>query len=253
MIEQSFIILEKIGLRTEQKLWQLGIRNWNDFLNAAMLPGIGNQRKTYYDRMLLRAKHALNSYDSSYFNGLLPKSETWRLYDFFKSDAVFLDIETSDKYTDITVLSLFDGLRSMTMVKHINLDVKKLKQHLKRYKLIVTFNGLAFDSVVLERYYPGILPRVPHFDLRFACAKLGLTGGLKLIEKKLGIKRQPLVADMCGNEAVGLWHAYRATGKPNYLQKLIAYNEEDACNLKLIADKLYDKLKNLYLNWQTTH
>ena len=77
----------------------------------------------------------------------LPLSEMWRLYDYFKNDAVYLDIETSGlgRYDTITMIGLFDGISTKTMIRDINLDLKGLQNELQRYKLIVTFNGATFD------------------------------------------------------------------------------------------------------------
>lgn len=122
----------------------------------------------------------------------MPKSEYWRLYDFFKEDAVFLDIETTGldpKNNDITLIGLFDGINTKTMVKGINFDLKGLKNELSKYKLIVTFNGSSFDIPFISKLYPNLLPNIPNFDLKSITNKLNLTGGLKEIEKKLGIKR----------------------------------------------------------------
>ena len=54
----------------------------------------------------------------------------WRLYEFFKEDAVFLDIETtglSKNSYDITVFGLYDGINTKIMIKGINLDYGALK------------------------------------------------------------------------------------------------------------------------------
>ena len=99
---------------------------------------------------------------------MLPKNEHWRLYDFFKEEAVFLDIETNGLSNSnyITVVGLFNGVDTKIMVRGINLDFNALKQELKKYKLIVSFNGSVFDMPFIEKRYPGVLPQIPHFDLR---------------------------------------------------------------------------------------
>jgi len=43
----------------------------------------------------LKAREALYNFNSQYFLDILPQSENWRLYEFFKDEAVFLDIETT--------------------------------------------------------------------------------------------------------------------------------------------------------------
>ena len=54
---------------------------------------------------------------------MIPQSEHWRLYDWFREQAVFLDIETTGLGRDssITVVGLSDGYETKTMIKGINL------------------------------------------------------------------------------------------------------------------------------------
>lgn len=245
MIRNSFIFLERIGEEKEKSIWMQGIRNWDDFLRNKKIKGISEKIKPYYNRKIKEARSNLYSLNAQYFYDKLPKSEHWRIYNFFKEDSVFLDIETTGltEVSDIIIVGLFDGINTKTMVKNINLDFKKLKEELKRYKMIVSFNGSVFDLPFISKYYPNILPKLPHFDLRFACKRIGLTGGLKEIEKKLGIKRSKIVDKIYGGDVLRLWRMYRATGDDYYLKLLVEYNEEDIINLKTIADYVYEKLK----------
>ena len=196
VITQTFIFLERIGNKLEQNIWKNGIKDWNNFLARKNIKGLSRRRKLYYDRKILNAKKALYSFDSAYFLDLLPQPEMWRLYDFFREDAVFLDIETtglSKNNDDITVFGLYDGLNTKIMIKGINLDYNALKKELQKYKLIVTFNVPCFDLPFIEKRYPNLLPKVPNFDVRSVTDRLGLTGGLKKIEKTLGVKRNPII------------------------------------------------------------
>jgi len=129
-------------------------------------------------------------------------------------------------------------------VEEANLDFNVLKRELWKYKLIVTFNGSAFDIPFIQKRYPNLLPNVPNFDLRVACSRVGLTGGLKEIERKLGIRRNKIIEKMYGGDALSLWKMYRATGDDYYLKLLVEYNEEDVFNLKKIADYVYERLRS---------
>ena len=244
MIRQSFIFLEKINKKTEENLWKQGISNWDLFLKTKKIEGLSRARKLYYDRQILKARKALYNFDSSYFIELLPQSEYWRLYNFFKEDAVFLDIETSglSNYDCITVFGLFNGIDTKTMIKNINLNLKELKKELQKYKLIVTFNGSSFDIPFIKKRYPDLLPYIPNFDVKSATDKLNLKGGLKEIEKKLGIKRNKIIEKFYGGDALTLWKMYKATGDDYYLKLLVEYNEEDVINLKTVADYCVEKL-----------
>lgn len=246
MIRNSFIFLERIGGKLEQSIWQQGIHNWDDFLNRKYVKGISRYKKLYYNRKIIKARKNLYYNNSYYFNNILPSTETWRLYNHFKEDSVFLDIETTglSDMSYLTLIGLYDGQNTKTMIKGINLDIKALKEELKKYKLIITFNGATFDLPYLKKRYPNIIPNIPHFDLRHACAKINLKGGLKEIEKKLGIKRSKIIEKMYGGDAILLWRKFQATGNDYFLKLLVEYNEEDIINLKQIADYVYDKLKN---------
>lgn len=248
MIRSSFIFLDGIGVHKEKKLLQFGIRNWNDFLNAKNISGIGTLAKYYHDRQIIKAKENLYNLNSSYFVKLIPQAEHWRLYEFFREEAIFLDIETTglDIESNINVIGLFDGINTKVMIRGINLDYNILQKELLKYKLIVTFNGAAFDVPFLKKRYPDLLPNIPHFDLKHCCTRIGLTGGLKEIERKLGIERRnDLIKDFHGGDAAVLWRMYKATGDDYYLNLLIEYNEEDTINLKFIADYAYKELKKI--------
>src|SRR3989344_4812100 len=86
MIQSSFIFLERVGGVKEKKLWEQGVRNWDDFLRAESFRGMPRHRKLYYDRKITEARKRLYSFDSSYFAKALPESEHWRLYEFFRED-----------------------------------------------------------------------------------------------------------------------------------------------------------------------
>ena len=153
MIQNSFIFLEKLDSKTEQNLWEQGIIDWNCFLNKNRIKGISNFRKSYYNRQLLKARHELFNLNSSYFINKLPLSETWRLYNFFKEDAIFLDIETSglSSYDSITVFGLYNGYDTKMMIKGINFDCKAIKQELSKYKLILLSMEQLLTCLLLKK------------------------------------------------------------------------------------------------------
>ncbi|MBN1502586.1 ribonuclease H-like domain-containing protein [Candidatus Woesearchaeota archaeon] len=247
MIRRSFIFLDRIGPKQEANIRKQGINDWQDFLEQEKIKGISNKAKSYYNRKIKEARTELFNGNSSYFTKILPTAEVWRLYDFFEDQSVFLDIETSgvSMSSFITVFGLYDGMETKIMVRDINLDLNKLKKELKNYRLIVTFNGSSFDIPFIRKRYQALLPNIPHFDLKHACIKLGLTGGLKEVERSLGIKRQnPIVERLYGGDPYLLWRMFKGSGEEHYLKLLVEYNEEDVINLKQIADYVYEKMKD---------
>ena len=250
MITKSFMFLDGIGLQKEKALWQQGIGDWHGFIENGSIEGISAKRKHYYDRILKQARRELYTLNSSYFVPLLPQAETWRLYGFFREEAVFLDIETTGmgQQDDITVFGLYDGNDTKTMIRGINLNYRALKNELLKYKLVVTFNGATFDVPFLRKRYPQLLPIVPHIDLRTVTGRLGYAGGLKAIEGEFGISRRQLVERMHGGDAKLLWRMYYGSGDEHYLKLLVEYNEEDVINLKKIADVCTKRMEEQLLN-----
>lgn len=244
MIRKSFIFLDGINKKTEQNIWAQGIKDWNDFLNVDKIHGISKKRKLFYNQQILYASANLYASKTNYFSDKIPTIETWRLYNFFKDDVVFLDIEASNVDNGfITVIGLFDGINTKIMIKDVNLDYKVLKSELSKYKLIITFNGSSFDLPFIKKRY-NFLSDVPHIDLRHLCAKLGYTGGLKKIEKEMGIGREnKIVVRMRGGDPFTLWKMFKASGDDYYLNLLVEYNEEDVINLKKIMDYCYVKME----------
>ncbi|MFC1648420.1 ribonuclease H-like domain-containing protein [Nanoarchaeota archaeon] len=236
MIQNTFMLLPGISYRTERSLWHQNILSWNDFLGKDNVGGIGNARKLHCDKQLKKAKSALHEDNASFFFDKLPLSEHWRLYNHFKEDAAFLDIETCGGYGYVTVIGIYDGYDVKHFVRGANLSKEAINKELAKYKMLITFNGSSFDIPVINRYFNEVVPEVPHMDLRHLCARLGFTGGLKLVEQQLSIRRKSDVEGLSGGDAVMLWDRFRATKDDKYLQQLLDYNAEDIINLKPIAD-----------------
>lgn len=237
MITSTFLHIPRVSRLTEQKLWQSGTRTWNDFLQADNIKGFSPMRKAHADSILRRSHKALVLGESEFFTQL-PSTEHWRMWETFKDETVYVDIETNWKH-DVTVLGIYDGNEVMQFVKGKNLSRAAVEKYL-RGKLIVTYNGASFDLPVIRKCFGAAsVPRIPHFDTRHLAARLGMKGGLKLLEVQLGIKRPQAVVGMSGQDALHLWDLYRASGEEAYLNKLLAYNEEDIVNLQTVAKDLY--------------
>lgn len=244
MIKSTFIFLDNISYKKEKNLWLENISCWNDFLDRKEIKGISTKSKCIYNLTIKKAKKELINENSSYFCNILQKKEHWRLYNYFKEECVFLDIETSHVDNGyITCITLYDNLNTMTFVRGFNLDLNHIKSILSKYKMIITFNGNVFDIPFLKKKMYDLIPEVPCWDLRHSCCRLGLKGSLKDIEKQLNIKRDNIIVEKLYNgDPIKLWRTFLATGDRYYLELLVEYNQEDTINLKYIADKIYNKL-----------
>jgi len=106
--------------------------------------------------------------------------------------------------------------------------------------LLVSFNGKRFDVPFLQQSFDldGALDR-PHLDLMYPCRQIDLTGGLKQIEKDVGIQRDR--PDLSGKDAVRLWYEAER-GDDAALETLISYNREDVDHLETVADQVVERL-----------
>lgn len=237
MIKNSFIVLKGIKTNSEKQLWSYGIKDWDNFIAANKIKGISKNRKLKYDLELKECKKRYLENDIELYLKF-PSRESWRLYGHLKDEAVFIDIEIGKNREDIILIGLYNGFETKTMVKNYNLDKNIFQNELKKYKLIITYNGKSFDIPAIEKYF-GIKINIPHIDLKHCCLNLGLNGGLKEIEKKLNIKRPINLYDTPFDS----YKAFMASGDKEYLELLIKYNEEDMINLKPIMEYCYNKLK----------
>ncbi len=237
MIKNSFIFLEKISEKKEQQLWQQGITDWTAFLRTKSIKGISSEKKHYYDRQLWDALKELQGENSGYFVGKFPAKEMWRLYDHFKDDCGFLDVET-DSRGEITIVGISNYFQSCSFVRGFNLEQKAVDEELQKYKILVTFNGGSFDLPKLRKQM-NITITIPHIDLKPLCVNLGLVGGLKEVEKTLNLKRPE---HLHGNP-VDLWKSFHASGDKEWLELLLEYNREDIENLRMIVTRVYDLLQ----------
>lgn len=218
---------------------------WKEFLSERHVPKISGDRKSRMDLMLLEAADRLREADSRYFRARLSGRNMWRLLRDFRRSTVFLDIETTgiSVRSPVTVVGIYDGTRTHSLIRGQTLTGHGLESILSSAGLVVTYNGKGFDLPVLRAQFPGHVPDVPHIDLRHVLARLGHRGGLKAIERQLGISRDHRVEMMTGADAVYLWRLWEKNGKGNALDLLLEYNRADCENLRTLADYAYERMK----------
>lgn len=155
----------------------------------------------------------------------------------------YLDIETtglSPRYGDLTVIGLFldEGAREK-VIQWVGEGISRegLLEAVERIEVLYTYNGRRFDLPYIKAKLGVDLARCcPHRDLMYDCWRRKLYGGLKEVERRLGISRE--LSGMDGWMAVKLWRDYQSYGDPRHLATLLKYNREDIVNLKALRLKL---------------
>ena len=244
MIEHTFQMLPSVGAKKEKALWESDILSWDDFLSADSIDCVKPALKERSDPIVMQAAELLKDDDSFALADLIPKSEHWRMFDHFKDDAAYLDIETDGLSRDalVTVVTVHRKDRTYTLTEGFNLDPESLSKALEGSKILVTYNGSCFDVPVLRNSFPEVDLDIPQYDLRFASRKVGFKGGLKPLEIELGIHRSEDILDVDGAMAVHLWHQWKRNGDEDALNILQEYNRADTVNLEYIAGVIYGKL-----------
>ncbi len=235
-IENSFILAPGIGEKTEQKLWKAGVRHWDDFPDSDVISG---SRKKRVAEFLDKARRNLEVGNTPFFGQKLPSKSTWRLYENFRENACFFDIETTGldaERNSVTTVSFHRSGQDVTLVKDQDLTGERLQEELFESSILVSFNGRRFDQPFLEKNF-GIQIEKPHIDLMYLCRRLGVSGGLKQIERNFGIERE--LEDIDGREAVKLWKMYEQEDDQEALERLVRYNRYDARNLKQLFQEVH--------------
>lgn len=237
MLQNTFCHLSGISPAKEQALWSQGIQSWDAALEAPK--AAGRKRAASVPEQIKESIVYLEENDPTYFADRLPSALQWRLFPHFRHSTAYLDIETTGLGANhsITTIALYDGESIFHYVQGKNLH--NFTEDIKRYKLIVTYNGKTFDVPFIERYFNTRLEQA-HIDLRYVLRRLGYSGGLKECERKLGIARNDL-AEVDGYTAVLLWQDYKRNKNQKALETLLAYNILDVLNLEILLVKAYNE------------
>ncbi len=241
MLQQTFLHFHGVGPKTEHKLWEHRIRDWNQLEEAWRTRVLPRERfAATLEAELAHSWENLESRNPGYFAGKLPAHQHWRLFAEFLPAAAYLDIETTGlggPADHITTISLYDGKQLRYYIYGENLQ--EFIVDVKQYDLLITFNGKCFDLPFIQWQFNTRLTQA-HLDLRFVLKALGYRGGLKACEKQLGISRGDLEG-VDGYIAVLLWQEYRRSGDRRALETLLAYNMEDTVNLEKLAFQAYNE------------
>ncbi|MBW2344363.1 MAG: ribonuclease H-like domain-containing protein [Deltaproteobacteria bacterium] len=225
MLKNTFCHLPGIGTITESEMWEAGIHAWEDAERT--------NRWLTEDRLTLLTQsiRQLDKGNPNYFTELLPSNQHWRIFPEFRKFVAYLDIETTGLHFHrdyITTIALYDGEKILHYVWGENLG--EFESDIKRYKVLVTYNGKCFDLPFIGNHLNIYLDQA-HLDLRYILKRLGYSGGLKSCEKQLGYNRGELDS-VDGQMAVLLWNEFNKTKDRKALDTLLAYNIEDVLILE---------------------
>lgn len=178
---------------------------------------------------------------------LVAPDDHWRLFPELSGAALYLDIETTglDEDDAITVVGLSDGRRARALVQGRDLTGRALGRALRQARLLVSWNGLAFDLPRLRRRFPGLPWDLPHLDLAVCSRRLGLPGALKGAERVLGRRRPAALEGIDGAEAARLWRRHEA-GVRGAARLLADYCRQDVVSLVELAPLLQARMQRRF-------
>jgi len=236
MIRATFRLAPGVGPFLEGKLWSAGVTTWDDFPEppaVALSPRLDPRIR----RAIADARAALAEGDAGRLAAMMPRAERWRLYAAFAADAAFLDVEADGDA--LTAVGVLDAEGPRLFLAGRGLDA--FPEAARAWKLLVTFNGEAFDVPLLRRAFPRWRPPGAHVDLRHLWTRLGHRGGLKLLEEEAGVGRPAYLRGLQGRDAVRLWRRH-LEGDREALRLFAEYNLHDAVNLRPLMDMGYNRM-----------
>lgn len=243
MLERTFVHVNGIGYQTERRLWEQGADCWSSFLAEPARFRVPRSRLELLEDTISRSPEALARGDYRFFGERLAQRDHWRAWQSFPGRVVYLDIETDGgtDFDSVTVIGLYDGREIRQYVRGENL--LDFPEAMEDVALLVTFFGGGFDIPVLKNAFPRVRFDQLHLDLCPTLRRLGLSGGLKSIERQLGIERSRETSGLSGWDAVYLWRQWRY-GSEEAREILLRYNAEDVVNMVPLADLAFTGLSN---------
>ena len=155
----------------------------------------------------------------------------------------YLEIETTglspfhNKITVVGIHTCNGEEASFTQLVGDDITAEGILSALEGVDTIYTYNGGRFDLPFIDsRLGINLASLYKHCDLMYGCWQKNLYGGLKAVERTLGIERR--LTEVNGYEAVRLWWRYVNDYDEEALAVLLEYNKEDVVNLKVLKEKL---------------
>jgi uncharacterized protein YprB with RNaseH-like and TPR domain len=155
----------------------------------------------------------------------------------------YIDIETtglSYRFADLTIIGIAlekNGNCRIVQLIGVDLSDERLLAALDGVDELYSYNGSRFDlPFIRARLGVDLNKCFRHTDLMYDCWRNKFKGGLKAVERQLGIVRRLKQVD--GYVAVELWYDYVNNHNQQALSTLLEYNREDIVNLQVLRRKL---------------
>ena len=234
MLTRSLCCFRGISSGAERKLWRMGCLAWDHLPRAGR--ALSSRKAADLAAQLPALRAALDGGVADVFLRRLPVGHRLRVWPDFALGTTFLDVETTglSPQDELTVIGVYRDGRQQTFVRGRNLaDFLRIW---RQTSVLVTFNGARFDWPVLARAF-GLTVLPPHIDLMAEARAFGYAGGLKAIERALGVHRE---VDETGDGelAVHLWREFAGDGNEASLDRLLRYNAQDVRSLVILACEL---------------
>jgi uncharacterized protein YprB with RNaseH-like and TPR domain len=242
MLTSTFVHVPGVGYTTERQIWEQGGLTWYRFLEIHQAIRLSDRKRALILPYVEESIERLKQGDHKFFAKNLSSRDHWRAISEFGNQMAYLDIETTGCGWDdrITVIGVYDGYDMHSFIRGHNLEA--FPEFISRFKILVTFAGSSFDLPFIRRTFPSLELDQLHVDLMCLLRRIGFRGGLKSIERQMGIRRPSEVECMDGYDAVRLWHEYQC-GSSEALELLLLYNKEDVVNMHLLLKYGYKRLK----------
>jgi uncharacterized protein len=263
MLTETFCHVPGYGPVKEKKLWASGTATWWDAMDhrhALIGAADGPLHKTIHE--------CLKEYHEGFWEltaSMLDRNDHWRGLCLSNPEGLVhplrwlaLDIETTGldpvngQVTAIGLCGHATGFAPVALVADHDNWASELPRLMADSDVLITFNGRSFDVPFMARSMQHMALIFPpfHVDLCIILRKLGVRGGLKRIQKRLGFRRDAGLEEVSGMTAIRLW-AEHQKGTPGARETLVRYCLEDVVVLFDLACWAYNQAA-LHLNrqWQ---